>query len=119
MDELISRKEAMDAVKNVRLNITIKGRRGFTKFNKELQEITTHILDAQQKALKEIEPKAVYIEVDEAKKIHAAWERGFSFPDGPYWKCTNCGELIRVKIPMKYCNNCGAKMDKEAADEAQ
>lgn len=79
MDELISRREAIEAVKNVRLNITLKGRRGFTKYNKELQEITTHILDAQEKALKEIEPKAVYIEVDEAKKIHAAEKEASHF----------------------------------------
>lgn len=45
--------------------------------------------------------------------IHAKWERGYSFPDGAYWKCSHCNELIKVKIPMHYCNNCGAKMDKE------
>ena len=45
--------------------------------------------------------------------IHAKWERGYSFPDGEYWKCSHYNELIKVKIPMHYCNNCGAKMDKE------
>lgn len=43
--------------------------------------------------------------------IHAKWDKGYTFPDGAYWKCTNCGELIKVKVPMHYCSNCGAKMD--------
>jgi len=48
-----------------------------------------------------------------APVIHAKWDTGYRFPDGEYWRCSNCGELIKVKIPMKYCNNCGARMDKE------
>ena len=39
------------------------------------------------------------------------WERGYSYPDGEYWKCSHCNEIIKVKIPMHYCNNCGAKME--------
>ena len=38
------------------------------------------------------------------------WIKGYTFPDGAYWKCDKCNELIKVKIPMHYCNNCGAKM---------
>ena len=38
------------------------------------------------------------------------WIKGYTFPDGAYWKCDKCNELIKVKIPMRYCNNCGAKM---------
>lgn len=41
------------------------------------------------------------------------WETGYTYPDGAYWKCSCCGELIKVKIPMHYCSKCGAKMDKE------
>lgn len=56
--------------------------------------------------------------VDAQPIIHAKWERGYSYPDGEYWKCSRCNELIKVKIPMFYCNNCGAKMDlKEAEDK--
>lgn len=49
--------------------------------------------------------------VEAVPVIHAKWDKGYTFPDGAYWKCTNCGELIKVKVPMHYCNNCGAKMD--------
>lgn len=48
--------------------------------------------------------------------IHARWETGYTFPDGAYWKCTHCKTLIKVKLPMDYCNACGAKMDKENKD---
>jgi hypothetical protein len=41
------------------------------------------------------------------------WIKGYTFPDGAYWKCNKCNELIKVKIPMRYCNNCGAKMESE------
>lgn len=38
------------------------------------------------------------------------WEMGYTFPDGAYWKCSVCNELIRVKMPMHFCSNCGADM---------
>ena len=40
------------------------------------------------------------------KKGH--WIKGYTFPDGEYWKCDKCNELIKVKYPMYYCNNCGS-----------
>ena len=55
------------------------------------------ILNLAIKALEQ-EPKAGH------------WIKGYTFPDGAYWKCDKCNELIKVKIPMRYCNNCGAKM---------
>lgn len=48
--------------------------------------------------------------VDVQPVIHAKWETGYTFPDGAYWKCTHCKTLIKVKLPMDYCNACGAKM---------
>lgn len=39
------------------------------------------------------------------------WERGYSFPDGEYVKCTVCGEIIKCIYPMHYCPNCGAEME--------
>ena len=48
--------------------------------------------------------------VDVRPVIHAKWEKGYTFPDGAYWKCTHCKTLIKVKLPMDYCNACGAKM---------
>lgn len=41
------------------------------------------------------------------------WERGYSFPDGEYVKCTVCGEIIKCIYPMHYCPNCGADMKSE------
>lgn len=38
------------------------------------------------------------------------WEMGYTFPDGAYWKCSVCNELIRVKMPMHFCSNCGVDM---------
>jgi len=36
------------------------------------------------------------------------WIKGYAFPDGEYWECDKCNELIKVKYPMHYCNNCGS-----------
>lgn len=36
------------------------------------------------------------------------WIKGYTYPDGEYWKCDKCNELIKVKYPMHYCNNCGS-----------
>ena len=38
------------------------------------------------------------------------WDKGYGFPDGAYWKCSCCNELIKVRYPMNYCPNCGADM---------
>ena len=38
------------------------------------------------------------------------WDKGYGFPDGAYWKCSCCNELIKVRYPMNYCPNCGAEM---------
>lgn len=38
------------------------------------------------------------------------WETGYTYPDGEYWKCSVCKELIRVRIPMHFCPNCSADM---------
>lgn len=58
------------------------------------------ILSARDMAIKALER--------EPKKGH--WIKGYTFPDGTYWKCDKCNELIKVKFPMNYCNNCGADM---------
>ena len=56
--------------------------------------------------------KVIRNAVDELKQEPKTghWIKGYTFPDGAYWKCDKCNELIKVKIPMRYCNNCGAKM---------
>ena len=59
---------------------------------------------ADLQAIKELPP----VTPQEPKTGH--WIKGYTFPDGAYWKCDKCNELIKVKIPMHYCNNCGAKM---------
>lgn len=49
--------------------------------------------------------------IDAVPVIHADWEKGYTMPDGVYYKCSNCNELIKVRYPMLYCCNCGALMD--------
>ena len=45
--------------------------------------------------------------------VHSYWDSGYNFPDGSYWKCMNCKELVKVRAgAMIYCGHCGAKMDK-------
>ena len=42
---------------------------------------------------------------------HGRWKNG---GNGLYDTCTACGEEIYLAIPMNYCPNCGARIDKEA-----
>lgn len=44
------------------------------------------------------------------------WDKGYGFPDGAYWKCSCCNELIKVRYPMNYCPNCGAGMRGDSDD---
>lgn len=37
----------------------------------------------------------------------------------PYCFCTNCCQPIKPKKKTNYCPGCGAKMDKEEADDTQ
>ena len=61
--------------------------------------------------------KAIEALEQEPKTGH--WIKGYTFPDGAYWKCDKCNELIKVKIPMRYCNNCGAKMVEPQESEVE
>jgi len=51
------------------------------------------------------------VETEERKQ--GEWDRGYSFPDGQYVKCSCCNELIKCTYPMHYCPNCGADMREE------
>ena len=42
---------------------------------------------------------------------HAYWEKMPSNGIGGTGKCSECGKSIYGYIAMKYCPNCGAKMD--------
>lgn len=55
-----------------------------------------------------IPPEFTFEVVEEYKQ--GKWEKGYTFPDGAYYKCSCCNELIRVRIPMHFCSNCGADM---------
>ena len=50
----------------------------------------------------------------EPRKGH--WIKGYKFPDGEYWRCDKCNELVKVKYPMHYCNNCGSD-NREVVEE--
>lgn len=52
-------------------------------------------------------------DADVVERKKGKWERGYSFPDGEYVKCTVCGEIIKCIYPMHYCPNCGAEMESE------
>ena len=41
---------------------------------------------------------------------HGRWKNG---GNGLYDTCSACGKEIYLAIPMNYCPNCGARIDKE------
>ena len=48
---------------------------------------------------------------DVAPVRHGRWKNG---GNGLYDTCLACGKEIYLAIPMNYCPNCGARIDKEA-----
>ncbi len=95
----------------------MKRGRGMTEENikifKDMDEIHEKARVVITKEFNEMLEKAYMCGFEDGKKsieTEGEWETGYGFHDGAYWKCTNCSELIKVKIPMHYCNNCGAKM---------
>ena len=48
---------------------------------------------------------------DVAPVRHGRWKNG---GNGLYDTCSACGKEIYLAIPMNYCPNCGARIDKEA-----
>ena len=65
------------------------------------------------------EEHKLILELLEQEPKTGHWIKGYTFPDGAYWKCDKCNELIKVKIPMHYCNNCGAKMVEPQESEVE
>ena len=68
----------------------------------ELKWFKGHTFNSTEEALD------MAIQALESKK--GKWGRGYSFPDGVYWRCSECGEFIKVKFPMNFCNSCGSDM---------
>jgi len=81
-----------------------------TKNNLGVEEVTAlaEWIEKLTKASEEAYNKgyADGMKAQEPRKGH--WIKGYTFPDGEYWKCDKCNELIKVKYPMHYCNNCGS-----------
>lgn len=53
--------------------------------------------------------------VDAVEVVHGRWNSVSLDPQDPYFNCTNCGigysTIYHECEEMKYCPNCGAKMD--------
>lgn len=83
---------------------------------RETAKIKVELLDnylshtCQDYGERDHEAMMMAIESLEKESTNGHWIKGYTFPDGAYWKCDKCNELIKVKIPMHYCNNCGADM---------
>ena len=88
-----------DAVSKKQTLLALTGKNLSTKSTEEL----ISLFNKRIKALPSVTPTH--------KK--GKWERGYSFPDGEYVKCTVCGEIIKCIYPMHYCPNCGAEMESE------
>ncbi len=81
-------------------------------FDKPIGEWNTELRLVNGKVMRIDEPAAG---VEDARPvIKAKWETGFTYPDGEYWKCTNCKEIIKVRAgAMNFCGHCGAQMERE------
>ena len=78
---------------------------------KDYKRLLGVIEDIKSESMDEI--RVLPLVASARKKVKGKWERGYSFPDGEYVKCTICGEIIKCIYPMHYCPNCGSFMTKE------
>lgn len=99
-EDAVSREDAIGALE-YQLEITSDD--GFEKYKPEIKQILNTIYDVQKKQIQAL-PSVTFI------RPKGEWETGYTYPDGVYWKCSECGELIKVKFPMNFCNSCGADM---------
>jgi len=84
-EDAISRKEVAEILNHQRFGIA---------------QISWDIISEKIKALPSVTPT----------REHGEWERGYSYPDGQYVKCSVCSEIIKCTYPMHFCPNCGADM---------
>lgn len=88
-DDLISRKALLEKVFN---------KRGDFHYFREPPEKVVRATDVINAPAVDAEPVR-----------RGKWENG---GDGIYDTCTYCKESIYMALPMNYCPNCGAKMEK-------
>ena len=64
----------------------------------------------------EIEKMQIDVNADATEVIHGEWRCVSLDPQDPYFVCSNCKigytTIYHECEEMKYCPNCGAKMDK-------
>ena len=54
------------------------------------------------------------VTLDYVPVIHAQWEYCCHFRHTDYYRCSHCGRTYEIHDNTKYCQHCGAKMDKES-----
>lgn len=101
-EDCVSRQVVIKAL-NCEISGKIESDIDLSKYKREFQEFANMILNAQAKTIQSLPP------VTPTRK-QGKWDKGYGFPDGAYWKCSCCNELIKVRYPMNYCPNCGADM---------
>ena len=99
-EDAISREDAIGALE---YQLEITSDNGFEKYKPEIKQILNTIYDVQKKQIQAL-PSVTPI------RPKGEWETGYTYPDGEYWKCSVCKELIRVRIPMHFCPNCSADL---------
>ena len=108
--DCISREAVENAIKHAEINFTVNSDIDFTKHKREVQEIVNGIIDAQIKALRDLQSVSPHPEV-------GRWIYDKNIDN---WKCSECGETPKtmgycgaaafMAEHFKYCNHCGCKM---------
>ena len=101
-EDVISRQAAIDAINHAQVNFNVESEIDFTKHKREVHEIIKGVLDAQEKALKDLPPVK-----PEPKKGH--WII-YDVHGHKACKCSECNNDVGYPCTDKYCKHCGAKM---------
>lgn len=117
-DRAISLNAAIKAVRHAEVNFSVQSEIDFTKHKREVQEIIDNILDAQEKALREL--PLVTPQRPTGHWIEPRNDDGMSDPIYYQIRCSKCNfdldpqtfcEELKRYGGDKYCPRCGARME--------
>jgi hypothetical protein len=96
------------------INIVYTAARRWTVNNMEYKTIISYIyIDGKPRSINRMVQQGEGYQVEFVPLRHGYWKQMPSNGIGGTGKCSQCGESIYGYLTMKYCPNCGARMDGE------
>lgn len=109
-EDCISRKEVIENIRHAQVNFSVESDIDFTKHKREVQEIADGILNAQIQVLENM-PSVTPQEPKTGWWTRELIRNEYGGCIGGKMICSECGQDNGYDKRMKFCPNCGAKME--------